>query len=99
MIYQVNQVDRHLLLCSISVDDIDVDSVVDELVKEFFCSLLGLNEYQHRWLETLDNTHVTNVCPTDQSRSCTNNHDANRNINILCSEKSTRSHFLSYLRE
>jgi len=69
MIYQVNQVHRHLLLCSISVDDIDVDSIVDELVKELFCPLLGLNKYQHRRLETLDNTHVTNVWPTERLTS------------------------------
>jgi len=43
----------HLLLCSVSMDDVDVDSIVSKLVEEIFCSILGLYKYQHRRLETL----------------------------------------------
>jgi len=43
----------HLLLCSVSMDDVDVDSIISKLVEEIFCSVLGLYKYQHRRLETL----------------------------------------------
>ena len=37
----------HLELSAVSVDDVHVNAVVDELVEEFLGSVLGLNEDEH----------------------------------------------------
>ena len=58
----------YLLLRSVSMDDIDVDSVIGKLVKEILRSVLGLNKYQHRRLEALHRAehiktmHVAHHC-------------------------------------
>jgi len=50
----------HLLLCSVSVDDIDIDSIVSKLVEKIFGSVLGLYKYKHRRLETLQHAEQIN---------------------------------------
>jgi len=52
MLWEVNRV-QHLLLCSVSMNDVNVDSIVRELMEEIFRSVFGLDKYQHRRLETL----------------------------------------------
>jgi len=48
----------HLCLCPISVNDIHVDSIIDQLMKQIFGSVFGLYKYQHRRLNTL---HISTV--------------------------------------
>lgn len=43
----------YLRRCSISVNNIHVDPVVDELIEEFLSSLFALHEYQDWWCYAL----------------------------------------------
>lgn len=44
----------YLLLCSFSVDHVDIDPFIHQLVEKLPRSLYGLNEHQHGRQETLE---------------------------------------------